>query len=156
MQKCSTANSLTHQSEDLETNDDEELDVHHAFDPTFEKENSWWCSVCLVGVLMMAPPESIYEVQRASIEEKILLTFNCSESWRTNEKGYKVWFIISRAAQLIFKAVHYSGRKSSKKVSKRAIKIISGIQINAVQDDSTHPSLNCIGWNAWRQPMIPE
>ena len=39
MQKC-TAKRLTHQSGDLETNDGEETDVHHAFDPTFEKGNS--------------------------------------------------------------------------------------------------------------------
>ena len=82
-----------------------------AFDPSIRGPwNQWWwgdwCAsrfwpyfwkgkFMMMRLFIRCTYDGRYEVQRASIEEKILLTFNCSESWRTNEKGYKVWFIIS-------------------------------------------------------------
>ena len=82
-----------------------------AFDPSIRGPwNQWWwgdwCAsrfwpyfwkgkFMMMRLFIRCTYDGRYEVQRASIEEKILLTFNCSESWRTNEKSYKVWFIIS-------------------------------------------------------------
>ena len=82
-----------------------------AFDPSIRGPwNQWWwgdwCAsrfwpyfwkgkFMMMRLFIRCTYDGRYEVQRASIAEKILLTFNCSESWRTNEKGYKVWFIIS-------------------------------------------------------------